>query len=138
CSSVASHAYSGSLPVLVADLADEGARDFLEGVALAEQVALVPLLVPPVDRSTHALEVYSPDSTEPLRLLADPVGPPTRDGFPLRLRLRQQSTAAIRVDSKRPATLRARHETSHELTERHTADLGGEIREAQSGDLVGR
>jgi serine/threonine-protein kinase len=136
---VASHALSGSLPILVADLSDGGARDFLQGVALAEQVAFVPLLVPPVDRSTHLLEVYSPESAEPLCLIADPVGAPTREGFPLRLRLWQaESAAALRIAPKRPTTLRARHETSHELTERHAADLCGEIREAQSGDLVGR
>lgn len=136
---MASHAFSGSLPILVADLADEGARDFLQGVALAGEVAVVPLLVPPVDRSTHLLEVYSPESAEPVRLLADPVGPPTPEGFPLRLRLVQtESAAAIRVEPKRPTTLRARHETSHELTERHTADLGGEIREGQRNNLVGR
>jgi len=135
---VASHAFNGSLPILVADLADEGARDFLQGVALAEQVAFVPLLVPPVDRSPHALEVYSPDSAEPLRLLAEPVGPPTHEGFPLRLRLwKQESAAAIRAAPKRPTALRARHETSHELTERHTADLGGEV-PSRRRDLVGR
>lgn len=141
-----------SLPILVADLAaeeDGGAvRDFLEGVALAGEVAFVPLLSPPVDRSTHTLEVYSPDYPEPLRLLADPVGPPTTDGFPLRLRLyenrRQESASTLRAtplaSPRRPATLRARHETNHELTERHTADLEGEplpLR-PQTETLVGR
>jgi eukaryotic-like serine/threonine-protein kinase len=135
--SVASH---GSLPMLVADLADEASRDFLEGVALAGQVAYVPLLAAPVDRSTHALEVYSPGSLEPLRLLADPVGPPTTDGFPLQLRLGTHESAPIlRSAKKRPTTLRARHETNHSLTDRHTADLqGSELRRASASDLVGR
>jgi eukaryotic-like serine/threonine-protein kinase len=129
---------SEALPVLVADLADEGARDFLEGVAFAEQVAFVPLLVPPGDRSTHMLEVYSPDSTEPLLLLADPVGPPGPEGFPLRLRIREQRTTSLRAELRRPATLRARHPTNHQLTDRHTADLEGTERPRQNADLVGR
>ncbi|MBX3204279.1 MAG: serine/threonine protein kinase [Labilithrix sp.] len=133
-------ASQGSLPMLVADLADEASRDFLEGVALAEQVAYVPLLAAPVDRSTHSLEVYSPGSGEPLRLLADPVGPPTADGFPLKLRTRQpESAPLLRAANKRPTTLRARHETNHELTDRHTADLEGTAdRSAVPSDLVGR
>ncbi len=110
--------------MLVADLAEDSARDFLEGVALAGQTALVPLLAPPVDRGEHMLEVYSPASPEPLRLLADPVGPPTAAGFPLRLRFpRPQST--VRRAQERAPSLRARHPTSHELSERHTADLEG-------------
>ncbi|MBX3262849.1 MAG: serine/threonine protein kinase [Labilithrix sp.] len=131
---------NASLPLLVADLADEASRDFLEGVALAEQVAYVPLLVAPADRSTHSLDVYSPGSNEPLRLLADPVGPPTAEGFPLRLRARLiESAPLLRSASRRPATLRARHETNHELTERHTADLEGTgERPAVPSDLVGR
>ena len=136
--SVDSH---GSLPMLVADLADEASRDFLEGVALAEQVAYVPLLTAPVDRSTHALDVYSPESREPLRLLAEPVGPPTPDGFPLKLRVvhQQDSAMLLRVVKKRPTTLRARYETNHELTERHTADLEGSAGpSASASDLIGR
>ncbi len=127
--------------MLVADLADEASRDFLEGVALAEQVAYVPLLAAPVDRSTHALDVYSPESREPLRLLADPVGPPTAEGFPLKLRVadEQESAMLLRVVKKRPTTLRARHQTNHELTERHTADLGGVAApSASANDLIGR
>ncbi|MDF2695095.1 MAG: serine/threonine protein kinase [Labilithrix sp.] len=135
--SVASHE---SLPMLVADLADEAARDFLEGVALAAQVAYVPLLAAPVDRSTHALEVYSPGSREPLRLLADPVGPPTTEGFPLQLRLgNQESAAVLRSAKKRPTTLRARHETNHELSDGHTAALeGSEPKRTSAADLIGR
>ncbi|MBX3230953.1 MAG: serine/threonine protein kinase [Labilithrix sp.] len=126
--------------MLFADLADEASRDFLEGVALAEQVAYVPLLAAPVDRSTHQLEVYSPLSSEPLRLYADPVGPPTNDGFPLRLRFRvEESAPVLKAEKKRPATMRARHATSHDLTERHTADLEGAPQsEKKPTDLIGR
>jgi serine/threonine-protein kinase len=69
----------------VADLANEAARSFLVDVAHARGKACVPLLAAPVDASRHVLEVYTPGSTEPLRLLADPVGAPGKDGFPLRL-----------------------------------------------------
>ncbi len=126
--------------MLVADLADEASRDFLEGVALAEQVAYVPLLAAPIDRSTHALEVYSPASREPLRLVADPVGPPTADGFPLKLRVRQHDSAMlVRAATRQPTTLRARHATNHELTDKHTADLVGVAAPASSAaDLIGR
>ncbi len=131
-----------SLPLLVADLADEESRDFLEGVALAEQVAFVPLLVAPADRSTHALEVYSPASREPLRLLADPVGPPTKDGFPLRLRVKHHTQEPVRAPSsqkKRPTTLRARHETNHELTARHSHDLEEPTKENREPvSIIGR
>jgi serine/threonine protein kinase len=75
------------LPVLVADLLEESARDFLEGVARENEEAWVPLVAAPVDASRHLLEVYTPSSTKPLRLIADPTGPPTEHGFPLRLSL---------------------------------------------------
>ena len=126
--------------MLVADLADDASRAFLEGIALAGQVAYVPLLTAPVDRSTHALEVYSPGSTEPLRLLADPVGPPTPQGFPLQLRVRQpESAPLLRAATDRLTALRARYATNHELSDRHTADLEGRERTAASAsDLIGR
>ncbi len=78
---------SDLLPVLVADLLEESARDFLEGVARDNEEAWVPLVSAPVDSSRHLLEVYTPSSTEPLRLIAEPTGPPTEHGFPLRLSL---------------------------------------------------
>jgi serine/threonine-protein kinase len=126
--------------MLFADLADEASRDFLEGVALAGQVAHVPLLAAPVDRTTHTLEVYSPSSKEPLRVFADPVGPPTSEGFPLRLRVHEEeSSSQLRTALKRPPTLNARHITSHDLTDRHTADLEGSPRAApEPTDLIGR
>ena len=86
------------LPVLVADLLEESARDFLENVARENEEAWVPLVAAPVDTSRHLLEVYTPTSTEPLRLIAEPTGPPTEHGFPLRLSLLTQDAAeALRV-----------------------------------------
>ncbi|HSO37211.1 MAG TPA: hypothetical protein VLT33_32015, partial [Labilithrix sp.] len=76
---------SDLLPVLVADLLEESARDFLEGVARENEEAWVPLVSAPVDASPHLLEIYTPGSPEPLRLIAEPTGPPTEHGFPLRL-----------------------------------------------------
>lgn len=73
------------LPVLVADLVEESARDFLEEVARENEEAWVPLVAAPVDASRHVLEVYTPGASVPLRLLALPAGPPTEHGFPLRL-----------------------------------------------------
>lgn len=78
---------SDRLPVLVADLLEESARDFLEGVARENEETWVPLVAAPVDTSPHILEVYTPSGGEPLRLLAIPVGPPSEHGFPLRLAL---------------------------------------------------
>src|SRR2546430_2558684 len=51
------------LPVLVASLEDDGARDFLEGVAIAGGTAVLPLMVAPMDRSRHLLEIYTPSPT---------------------------------------------------------------------------
>ena len=81
------------LPVLVADLVEESARDFLEEVARENEEAWVPLVSAPVDQSRHLLEIYTPRSTEPLRLIADPTGPPTEHGFPLRLSLLSDDAA---------------------------------------------
>ena len=73
------------LPVIVAELDDEAARDTLEAVAFAGGEICVPLTSAPVDGSRHVLEVYTPDSTEPLLMCAFPLGPPTENGFLLRL-----------------------------------------------------
>jgi serine/threonine-protein kinase len=82
-----------SLPVLVADLAQASARDFLEEVARENEEAWVPLVSAPVDTSPHLLEVYTPGDSEPLRLLAEPAGPPTEHGYPLRLSLLSDDAA---------------------------------------------
>ena len=89
---------SDLLPVLVADLLEESARDFLESVARDNEEVWVPLVAAPVDTSRHLLEVYTPTSSEPLRLIAEPMGPPTEHGFPLRLSLLGEHDAeALRV-----------------------------------------
>jgi predicted Ser/Thr protein kinase len=75
------------LPVIVAKLPDADARTWLGAVALAHEVALLPLADAPIDGSMHFLEVYTPGIDEPLVLLAEPQGAPNEIGmFPLRLR----------------------------------------------------
>ena len=75
------------LPVIVADLAEERAHGALLEVAHEKGNAWVPLITAPVDPRLHLLEVYTPGRSEPLRLLARPLGPPTEKGFPLALSL---------------------------------------------------
>jgi serine/threonine protein kinase len=140
-------------PVLVADLADAAARDFLTGLALAGGRAYLPLMTAPATSSTHLLEVYTPNTSEPLVLFAEPLGAPTRVGFPLQLRIYDPTEAVplSRASEKRISTrrdqpetpspaseLRARVPTSVTLTERHTRDLGGELLEVEPEALVGR
>ena len=75
------------LPMLVADLASDEARAYLEAVAAEGRTVFVPLVAPPVDTSRHVLEVYSPGSEQALVLIAEAAGAPTAEGFPLRLSL---------------------------------------------------
>jgi serine/threonine-protein kinase len=75
------------LPILVADLAEASARDSLLEVARSGGEAWVPLVAAPTERARHLLEVYTPDGAEVLRLIAEPLGPPSEHGFPLRLHL---------------------------------------------------
>ncbi|MDB5219107.1 MAG: serine/threonine protein kinase [Myxococcaceae bacterium] len=139
--------------MLVADLADAAARDFLLGLALAGGRAYLPLMTAPATTSTHLLEVYTPDATEPLILFAEPLGAPTAVGFPLQLRMYDPTEAvpvprasSKRISSRReqPETpspsseLRARVPTSVTLTERHTRDLTGDLIEVPPEALVGR
>ena len=111
------------LPILVAHLADDDARDVLEGVALVQGVAHLVLEAPPMDRSVHALEICTP-TREPLFVLAQPVGPPTAAGYPLRLALQDPvSTPAVRKKADSASDLSPRRRTAHTLTEQHTRDL---------------
>ncbi|AKV04691.1 Serine/threonine protein kinase PrkC, regulator of stationary phase [Labilithrix luteola] len=72
--------------MLVARLADDSARSYLEYLARFNEAAWVSLVVGPSSNVRHVLEVHTPSSTEPLRILADPLGPrDDRGGFPLRL-----------------------------------------------------
>jgi serine/threonine-protein kinase len=124
--------------VVVADLADPAARDFLVGLALAGGRAYLPLIAAPATASIHVLEIYTPDTTEPLVLFAKPLGAPTRAGFPLQLRMYDPKEAFSRA---RPASfssrdtepeppsptseLRPRVPTSLTLSEGHTRELSG-------------
>ena len=142
--------------MLVADLADAAARDFLTGLALAGGRAYLPLITAPATASTHLLEVYTPDLAEPLVLFAEPLGGPTTVGFPLKLRMydpretapavvMRSSGERISVRHEQPSTpapsseLRARVPTSVTLTEHHTRELTGDVLEEVAPEaLVGR
>ena len=116
------------LPVLVADLADDEAKEVLDAAAFTGSQVYVPLDTAPVNASQHVLEVHLPSMAEPLYYLALPLGPPTEDGFPMRISpmpdARPSSSPSISppnangfVRSKRPSS------TSMMLTASHTADL---------------
>ena len=85
---------AGDLPVLVADLVEEAARDFLEECARENEEAWVPLVSPPVGKTPHVLEIYTPSRGEPLRVLAVPTGTEGQHGFPLRLSVLSAEAAA--------------------------------------------
>ena len=119
-------------PILVADLLDQVSCDILRGHAQRREIVTVPLLAPPVDRRRHLLEVYAPGSTTPLRLMAEPAGPPTAAGFPLRLEPCAEGEPGYDGDAQddaptliRPdALVQSRVATSPStLTGRHTRDL---------------
>ena len=84
---------AGVLPVLVADIVEEAARDFLEECARENEEAWVRLVSAPVDASPHVLEIYTASSSEPLRVLAEPTGSPSEHGFPLRLSVLSEEAA---------------------------------------------
>ncbi len=57
-----SRGVSRLLPVLVADLADDAARDVLVEIARSGGEAFVPLMTAPVGTERHVLEVYTPST----------------------------------------------------------------------------
>ena len=73
------------LPVLVADLADDDAKGVLDAAAFTGSTVWVPLETAPVSAAEHMLEVHTPSASEPFYYVAVALGPPTEDGFPLRL-----------------------------------------------------
>lgn len=75
------------LPRLVARYPDSSEIDFLIGAALASRTVYVPLIAPPANASVHALEVHARGNGEPVFLIAEPLGPPDANGYPLRLRM---------------------------------------------------
>ncbi len=113
------------LPMLVADLASDEARAYLEAVAAEGGTVFVPLVAPPVDTSRHILEIYSPGVEQALVLLAEPAGAPTAEGFPLRLSLRASASAPRKDTSGAgPARrLEPRRITAQTVTERHEHKL---------------
>jgi eukaryotic-like serine/threonine-protein kinase len=72
------------LPVIVADL-QEDALEVLVSAAASGAGVFVPLLAAPINADLHVLEVYTPSRSDPVVFRAEPLGPPTEDGFPLRL-----------------------------------------------------
>ncbi len=127
------------LPILVADLEDDEDREVLTGVAAAGGHAFIPLLVAPVDASTHLLEVHTPSATEPLVLLADPIGAPTDDGFPMRLRFAKTASAPPPASGARVADahVRAKRQGERNLSASHERNLAGNVAPLGPEALVG-
>lgn len=73
------------LPVITTRRPDRRDRGYLAWVAVAGEIAHLPLETAPIDASTHVLEIYVEGFEEPLVVLADPAGAPDEGGFPLRL-----------------------------------------------------
>jgi serine/threonine-protein kinase len=114
------------LPVLVADLADDDAQGVLEAAAFAGSPVYVPLESAPVNATQHVLEVHISGMAEPLYFLALPLGPPTAEGFPLRIGPMPDAAPARRTEA--PPGLNGvvrgrRSATNMTLSASHTADL---------------
>jgi eukaryotic-like serine/threonine-protein kinase len=74
------------LPVITTRRPDRRDRGYLAWVAVAGEVAHLPLETAPIDASPHVLEIYVEGFEQPLVVHADPVGAPDESGaFPLRL-----------------------------------------------------
>jgi len=87
------------LPVITTHRPDRRDRGYLAWVAVANEVAHLPLDSAPVDAIPHALEIHVSGIEEPLVVIAEPMGPPTDQGFPLKLRpLDDEHEAALRYE----------------------------------------
>src|SRR5688500_16326942 len=87
------------LPVLTTHRPDRRDRGYLAWVAVANEVAHLPLDSAPVDAIPHALEIHVSGIDEPLVVIAEPMGPPTEQGFPLKLKpLDDDHEAALRYE----------------------------------------
>src|SRR3954470_19943929 len=87
------------LPVITTRRPDRRDRGYLAWVAVAGEIAHLPLETAPIDASTHVLEIYVDGFDEPLVVLADPSGAPDASGFPLRLSpLDEEHAAALRQE----------------------------------------
>ena len=73
------------LPVITSRRPDRRDRGYLAWVAVAGEVAHLPLEAAPIDGTTHVLHIYVEGFEEPLVVLAEPAGAPDSSGFPLRL-----------------------------------------------------
>ena len=131
------------MPVLVADLADDESRDVLDAAAFSGGRVCVPLEDAPVSAVQHVLEVYIPSRREPLCYLAEPLGPPTTDGFPLRIKpMPNAPPAEPPPASDRPGVVRGRRASriGGQLTASHTKDLShvGPLPKEDDDALIGR
>ncbi len=72
-------------PVITSRRPDRRDRGYLAWVAVAGEVAHLPLEAAPIDGTTHVLHIYVEGFDEPLIVLAEPAGAPDSTGFPLRL-----------------------------------------------------
>ena len=75
---------SEELPILIAAVADERARELEEASRVGSSID-VPLKWEPQAPGPHLLEVYTPSSSVPVRLLAEPLGTTSEHGVGLRL-----------------------------------------------------
>ncbi len=135
------------VPILVADLADEASRNVLESAARRGGRVYVPLETAPVNTSPHVLEVHTPGAAEPLLFLAEPLGPPTEHGFPLRIRPMTDAPQSSRGggDARKaghePGIVKGRGvQAKPQLSDSHTADLShvGPLPTDDTDPLVGR
>jgi serine/threonine-protein kinase len=83
------------LPVITTRRPDRRDRGYLAWVTVAGEVAHLPLESPPIDGSTHVLEIYVDGFDEPLVVLAEPAGAPDANGFPLRLQPLDEAHADV-------------------------------------------
>ncbi|MBX3225953.1 MAG: serine/threonine protein kinase [Labilithrix sp.] len=121
------------LPVLVADLADDDAREVLDAAAFTGSTVWVPLETAPVSAAEHMLEVHTPSASEPFYYVAVALGPPTEDGFPLRLSPMDEDvdTSTLvppapkvpTIDEPVPAVRGKRAQTNMNLSESHKKEL---------------
>jgi serine/threonine protein kinase len=91
-------ARAAPLPVLTTRVLERRERGYLAWVAVAGEIAELPLESAPRESCTHTLNIRVQGSDTPLVVLAEPAGSPTGSGFPLRLRP---------VDDAQEAALRA-------------------------------
>jgi serine/threonine-protein kinase len=114
------------LPVLVADLADEDAQEVLDAAAATGGGVWVPLETAPINGTRHALEVHIPGQAEPLYYIAEPLGPPTVSGFPLRILTMPNAAVAPNQQERKDTrnfVVARRPASSISLSESHTRDL---------------